>query len=502
MANRFWVGNGGTWDGSDTTHWSTTSGGAGGASAPTSSDDVFFDANSFTIAFETITSIYTTAVCRNFDMTGLVNCPIGISTGVHGDLTLSPLADYPDSEPNFVFEGSGTMTITSNGASFGGGIDLLGAGTLKLADDFNGTFSAEVNIENGTFDTNNFDFTFHSFAALDTNNVSLIMRGSTWRLLTRDSGGGVSLWLLDESNGNTISVAPGNSKIIIDFATGGPWPGANIAFRHNLTHNIAYNNIEILGDPAGLQGNVHMEFPFANTHNISFNNFTITNVPAVLLYQGHTFTCNNFVSVSPPIIVAGSPVNAGLLADGTSATLSSSHTIVRHLEVSSIVAAGSAVPFEDFPGGIDDGGNTNWCFTYGCHVPSNLYLQNVFMIGSDADGDVQTLNAGKSDDGTPIFYEVQTQELEFGNRLHLKKISDKIVAFTHFGSTSQLQAKTDEGDWQKMPMSLSRRVNIGTDINLEGHFVTFKWFGESSEETPVWEGLYLEDITDLGMTHG
>ena len=50
MANRYWTGavNGGTgtWDTSNTANWSATSGGAGGASVPTSSDDVFFDANS------------------------------------------------------------------------------------------------------------------------------------------------------------------------------------------------------------------------------------------------------------------------------------------------------------------------------------------------------------------------------------------------------------------------------------------------------------------------
>lgn len=46
MANRYWVGGTGTWDASSTTHWSASSGGASGASVPTSADDVYFDANS------------------------------------------------------------------------------------------------------------------------------------------------------------------------------------------------------------------------------------------------------------------------------------------------------------------------------------------------------------------------------------------------------------------------------------------------------------------------
>lgn len=46
MAARFWVGGTGNW--SDTTHWSTTTGGAGGAAVPTSADDVTVDSNSGT----------------------------------------------------------------------------------------------------------------------------------------------------------------------------------------------------------------------------------------------------------------------------------------------------------------------------------------------------------------------------------------------------------------------------------------------------------------------
>ncbi len=46
MASRFWVGGTGTWDASDTTHWASSTGGAGGQSVPGSSDTVTFDASS------------------------------------------------------------------------------------------------------------------------------------------------------------------------------------------------------------------------------------------------------------------------------------------------------------------------------------------------------------------------------------------------------------------------------------------------------------------------
>lgn len=48
MANRYWVGGAGTWDGANTTNWSASSGGSGGASVPGPNDDVFFDSASGT----------------------------------------------------------------------------------------------------------------------------------------------------------------------------------------------------------------------------------------------------------------------------------------------------------------------------------------------------------------------------------------------------------------------------------------------------------------------
>jgi hypothetical protein len=49
MANRYWVGGSGTWNALNTANWSATSGGAGGASAPTSIDIANFDTASGTV---------------------------------------------------------------------------------------------------------------------------------------------------------------------------------------------------------------------------------------------------------------------------------------------------------------------------------------------------------------------------------------------------------------------------------------------------------------------
>lgn len=91
MANRYWVGGTGSW--SDTAHWSTTSGGTGGASVPTSADNVYFDANSFTATGQTVTVAVETN-CLDMDWTGVTNNPtfysnIGNAQNIYGDLILT-----------------------------------------------------------------------------------------------------------------------------------------------------------------------------------------------------------------------------------------------------------------------------------------------------------------------------------------------------------------------------------------------------------------------------
>ncbi len=129
----------------------------------------------------------------------------------------------------------------------------------------------------------------------------------------------------------------------------------------------------------------------------------------------------------------------------------------------------------------------------------NEYFQNFYFVGADSDGEVQILNTGKSDNGVPLYYEVETQDLEFGNRSHLKQISDRVQILTKFGSDSSVAGKADDDDYQPIRMPLSRRVNIGEEINLKGNFFRFKWSGVSELDSPMLEGIILDQVSDLGM---
>lgn len=62
MASRYWVGGSGTWNNTNTTNWSDSSGGASGFSAPTTADIAIFDTNSGTAATVTVAA---TAACSS-----------------------------------------------------------------------------------------------------------------------------------------------------------------------------------------------------------------------------------------------------------------------------------------------------------------------------------------------------------------------------------------------------------------------------------------------------
>jgi len=69
----YWVGGQGNWQ--DTTHWSYSSGGQGGACIPTIDDDVYFDANSFSSNNDTVYIDSMNIFCKNMNWNNATNTP-------------------------------------------------------------------------------------------------------------------------------------------------------------------------------------------------------------------------------------------------------------------------------------------------------------------------------------------------------------------------------------------------------------------------------------------
>ena len=136
----YWVGGSGTWDGSTSTHWALTSGGAGGAGVPTSGDPVIFDRNSGTGTAFVVTAS-TNMACGGFDASDVINGNAmtwggtGFITGcVIAGAILWPASNFTSSfstTSTVTLQGGGT--ITTNGRSLNGnGTTVITSGTWTL----------------------------------------------------------------------------------------------------------------------------------------------------------------------------------------------------------------------------------------------------------------------------------------------------------------------------------------------------------------------------------
>lgn len=173
MAARFWVGGAGTWDASDTTHWSATSGGAGGASVPGVNDTVTIDASSGT---GTIT------VNTDFNITSLTCGAMGAGVGTPMTLDFSAnnnsptMSTFSGTGTGFrtINMGSGTWTLNGNNTTIWTTSTTtnltLNAGTSTIVCNYSGSTGTRTIVTGGSsaFGINNLNVT----AGTDTLTIS------------------------------------------------------------------------------------------------------------------------------------------------------------------------------------------------------------------------------------------------------------------------------------------------------------------------------------------
>jgi hypothetical protein len=134
MADRYWVGGNGTWDASTTTNWSATSGGAAGASAPTTADNAIFNGSSGT---GTVT-ISSGATCLNLDASAVTaNTKFNGQAvlAAQGNVTFAAAATYITAGVSINFTGAvATPTLNCASTNFLSAINnLKTSGTLSIA---------------------------------------------------------------------------------------------------------------------------------------------------------------------------------------------------------------------------------------------------------------------------------------------------------------------------------------------------------------------------------
>jgi hypothetical protein len=186
MADRYWVGGAGTWDATSTVHWSATSGGAAGASAPTSADNVIFDTLSNATAYAvTIGLTASPATCLDVSISGPAVGNVTVTylatsvLNVHGSWLNAATGVAFSSAPGCLLNFRSTTTgktVTSNNVTWLGlTVNFNGIGgywTLGSAITISGGGSPTILA--GTFDTGGFAMQLNSFSSTVTTNVRAI----------------------------------------------------------------------------------------------------------------------------------------------------------------------------------------------------------------------------------------------------------------------------------------------------------------------------------------
>ena len=426
MANRYWtnaVNSGtGTWDASDTTNWSTLSGGAGGASAPTVADVVIFDANS---GVGTVT-IGTSAVCLTANIgayTGTVafgsnkisvagNAATIFTGGIGYTVTGTPLIEltYTGGTGTRVIQSGGTMTeAKSLSFTVTAGTDIVqlantsGRGVRDL--NFTGfagswTFSSTSAFSIYGNLTLSAGMTPPSAAvtvqfAGTTGPYSLTCAGKTidFRMLFNGTGG---TWVLQDNlsvaSGRTFTLtngtfnANGQNVTIDTFALGtgtktltlgsGTWTAFGASWNANtnvtgLTVSASTGTISMTSASDKTFFGGGLVWPTLNQggagamtiqQNNTFANITDTVQPAtVTLTSGTTQTVSAFSLAG----TAGNLITLNTSSAGVQATLSDSSGVnsVSFVSIKDINATGGAI--WDAPttnGNVDAGNNSGWNF--------------------------------------------------------------------------------------------------------------------------------------------
>jgi len=355
MATRYWVLGSGTWDATTTTNWSATSGGTGGASAPTSADDVVF--NNLSGAAPSVT-IGTTAACGAVTITAPTSGTLTFAFSTTGLISYngnwsSPASLFATTGSGntvfggIVYVGSGSSTLTTNGYSFTAGFGVnTSAGTLTLGGAL--TTTASFIVTQGTFSTSasNYSLSSTALSSSNSNTRTISLNASTLTLSGTTP--------INFSTSTNLTFNRGTSQIncsntSISFAGGG-----------RTFYNVTFTSTTSTTSGKSISG--------ANT----FNNLTFSTIGSIGLNK---YFIASSLTISGTFTASGANGNQRMLISSSvfSATTLTCNAIAAMTDVDFqfITIAGAAGTLSGTRLG-NCGGNSNITFNAGVNKYWNL----------------------------------------------------------------------------------------------------------------------------------
>lgn len=365
----YWVGGSGDWN--DNAHWSTTSGGAGGACIPTVYDNVYFNASSgFTAGSKTVTVNNGNAYCRNLDWTGAPNSPIWNKATpwtieVWGDTTVLNTAATFTVSP-LTFKGS-TNAVVSGSAL--GNFDIRvqkPGGSLKLLNNYSNILT-DILVNDGTLDLSGRTLSLASISNEGLSNAMTIDVSNA--NITLDT-----LWRYNGTPAAHTLLAAGSTIAAETFlATGMTYNKVNVS--GILNSNAVLSNATI-GQLAFTNPNTASQAGISGTNNtigtLDYKGAggmygTGNTIDTLIFFPGNTYTFTNGTNTT----ITGAWYGSGTpcrLTEIVSSSPSANATITKtsgnvefdYVRLRRITAAGAAQPFVAQEHSINLGNNSNW----------------------------------------------------------------------------------------------------------------------------------------------
>jgi len=325
-ATRYWVSStNANWDGTAGNKWDASSAsGAGGATIPTSSDDVFFS-NSISSNC-TITTGHTHA--KSIDCTygtGYVGTLTGTANmSLYGSLTLRSGMTYSYTGIFTMALTTGTATITTAGKTMTGLTISGNGGTTQLADEYKYASAGTITFTTGTFNTQNNNISpaatanYLSISRSGTNAATLTLGSSTIDATGSTSSNGGS-WNNTGASGLTLT---SNTATLSNFQT---FNNTQI-----LTTWYIVSLIKKAGSATNVGGGTYDTLSFTGRADAFGWNLT----GDITVSSSLTFTGNN--ATTNRILIGSSPI-------GTSRTITCNGTLsITNTDFQDITGAGSA----------------------------------------------------------------------------------------------------------------------------------------------------------------
>jgi len=367
--NLYWIGNSGSWN--DGNHWSLSSGGPPSGCAPTGIDNVFFDANSYTLAGQTTTIDITTAFCKNMDWTGAANTPtlggpaantlkiygsLKFVTGMN--LSFLGTVSFESATPG--------QTLLTAGRSFNYTVKFAGGGgSWTLLDAFNSTDYIELNA--GTLNTNNQTVNLKGFVSSTLITRAINMGSSVFNIRS---------WSIDE---NAINITVNAGTSVMNISNGGIMGGNHTYYDANflggagsISSKNTFRNVNFMFNGAIYDKCTITNLVF-NQYGWLYDDNTITNLTFT---AGYNYILRNaeIQTVSGTFTAVGTcelPINILTTISGSRATFSHPPGAVTlsYVSLKDIAATGGATFTAN--NSTDLGNNTGW--TINPPTARNLY---------------------------------------------------------------------------------------------------------------------------------